>query len=387
MPESPISKLEPIAAAAKQRGIKVYQLNIGQPDIITPKEGMDAIRNLDHPIIDYTAPEGLRSYREKLVDYYKRYDISLTADEIIVTTGGSEAIFYAFITCLDPGDELIVSEPVYANYVTFAAAAGIKIRPIQTKIENGFALPPIEEFEKIINGRTRGILICNPSNPTGCVFTGKEMMQLRDMVKKHDLYLFSDEVYREFVYGDTPYMSAMLLEGIEDKVVMLDSMSKRYSECGARIGALITRNKDVRLAVLKLCQARISPPLMGQIMCEASLSAPKGYFGEVYEEYLERRNCLVEGLNKIPGVFCPMPMGAFYAMVSLPVDDSEEFCRWCLADFNYEGETVMASPANGFYITPGAGKNQVRMAYVLKKEDLERAVVVLGKALEAYNKR
>ncbi len=387
MPASPIRKLAPFAVAAKQKGIKVYHLNIGQPDIATPQEGLDALKTIDRKVLEYSPSQGYQSYLDKLVDYYGRYDIKLNTGNIIVTCGGSEALQFAFMGCFNPGDELIVPEPVYANYMGFACEMGVKVRTITTKIENGFALPAIEEFEKLINERTRAIMICNPNNPTGTLYTSEELMQLRDLVKKHDLYLISDEVYREFRYSDKPYLSALHLEGIEDNVIVIDSVSKRYSECGIRIGAFITRNEELRNTVMKFAQARLSPPLLGQVVAEASLAAPQAYHQGVYDEYIARRNCLVEGLNKIPGVFSPMPTGAFYTMVQLPIEDSDDFCRWCLEEFNYEGETVMMAPATGFYATPGAGKNQVRMAYVLKIEDLKRALIVLEKALEAYKAR
>ena len=384
MPESPISKLVPLAAAAKERGTKVYHLNIGQPDLPTPKVGLDALKNIDRKLLEYSTPEGYLSYRKKLVDYYRKFNINVEADDIVITCGGSEAVQIAFMACLDPGDEIILTEPLYANYLGFAIPAGIKVRTITTKIEDGFALPAVEKFEELINERTKAILICNPNNPTGSLYTPEEMTQIRDMVKKHDLLLFSDEVYREFVYTENPYISAGSLEGIEQNVVILDSVSKRYSECGVRIGALVTKNKEIRDTAVKFCQARVSPPLVGQIVAEASVDTPEEYFRKVYDEYVERRNCLINGLNDIPGVFSPTPMGAFYTVAKLPVDDSDKFCSWCLEKFSYENETVMMAPASGFYITPGAGHNQVRIAYVLKKEDLERALIVLRKALEAY---
>ena len=387
MPASPIRKLAPFAADAKKRGIKVYHLNIGQPDIHTPEEGLEAVKHVDRKVLEYSPSQGYPSYLEKLVGYYNRYDIKLSVDDIIVTCGGSEAVQMAFMVCLNPGDEVIIPEPAYANYMGFACETGAVVRTITTHIEDGFALPPVEEFEKVINERTRAIMICNPNNPTGTLYSREELMRLRDLVKKYDLFLFADEVYREFIYSDAPYTSAMHLEGIEDNVIMIDSVSKRYSECGIRIGAFITRNKEVRAAAMKLAQARLSPPLLGQIVAEASLDAPQAYHQGVYDEYIARRNCLVEGLNKIPGVYCPMPMGAFYTVSKLPVEDIDDFCRWCLEEFNYEGETVMMAPASGFYATPGLGKNEVRMAYVLKIEDLKRALVVLEKALEAYNAR
>ncbi len=384
MPASPIRKLAPFAAEAKKRGIKVYHLNIGQPDIHTPEEGLEAIKHVDRKVLEYSPSQGIPSYVEKLVGYYKRYNIDLSVDDIIVTCGGSEAVQMAFMVCLNPGDEVIIPEPAYANYMGFACETGAVVRTITTHIEDGFALPPVEEFEKVINERTRAIMICNPNNPTGTLYSREELMRLRDLVKKYDLFLFADEVYREFIYSDAPYTSAMHLEAIENNVIMIDSVSKRYSECGIRIGAFITRNKEVRAAAMKLAQARLSPPLIGQLVAEASLDAPQAYHKGVYDEYIARRNCLVEGLNKIPGVFCPMPMGAFYTVSRLPVKDIDDFCRWCLEEFNYEGETVMMAPASGFYATPGLGKNEVRMAYVLKIDDLKRALVVLEKALEAY---
>lgn len=384
MPSSPIRKLAPLAEDAKRRGIKVYHLNIGQPDLPTPQVAIDAIRNFDRKVLEYSPSQGFRSYREKLVGYYDKFDIHLTADDIIITSGGSEAVLFAFLSCLNPGDEIIVPEPAYANYMAFAISAGAVIRTIATTIDEGFSLPKVEKFEELINERTRAILICNPNNPTGYLYTRREMNQIRDLVKKYDLYLFSDEVYREFIYTGSPYISACHLEGIEQNVVLIDSVSKRYSECGIRIGALITKNQEVRKAVMKFCQARLSPPLIGQIAAEASLDVSEEYSRDVYDEYVERRKCLIDGLNRIPGVYSPIPMGAFYTVAKLPVDDSEKFCAWCLSDFNYEGETVMMAPASGFYTTPGAGRNEVRIAYVLKKKDLSRALVVLRKALEAY---
>ena len=384
MPASPIRKLSPLADAAKQRGIKVFHLNIGQPDLPTPQVALDAIRNIDRKVLEYSPSAGYRSYREKLVGYYEKYNIHLTADDIIVKSGGSEAVLFSFLACLNPGDEIIVPEPAYANYMAFAISAGAKIRTIATTIEEGFSLPKVEKFEELINERTRAILICNPNNPTGYLYTRREMNQIRDLVKKYDLFLFSDEVYREFIYTGSPYISACHLEGIEQNVVLIDSVSKRYSECGIRIGALITKNKEIRDAVMKFCQARLSPPLIGQIAAEASLDAGEDYLRDTYDEYVERRKCLIDGLNRIPGVYSPIPMGAFYTVAKLPVDDSDKFCAWCLSDFEYEGQTVFMAPASGFYTTPGAGRNEVRIAYVLKKEDLTRALFVLQKALEAY---
>ena len=384
MPESPIRKLVPLADAAKRRGVRVYHLNIGQPDLPTPQEGLDALRNIDRKVLEYSPSDGYRSLREKLVGYYDQYQIKLTPDDIIITTGGSEAVLFAFMSCLNPGNEIIVPEPAYANYMAFAISAGAVIRTVSTSIEEGFALPKVEQFEELINERTRGILICNPNNPTGYLYTRKEMNRIRDMVKKYDLFLFSDEVYREFIYTGSPYISACHLEGIEQNVVLIDSVSKRYSECGIRIGALITKNKTLRDAVMKFCQARLSPPLIGQIVAEASIDAPRSYMIHTYEEYIERRNCLIDGLNRIPGVYSPIPMGAFYTVARLPVDDSDKFCAWCLSEFSYEGETVMMAPASGFYTDPAKGRNEVRIAYVLKKEDLRRALYILGRALEAY---
>ena len=385
MPESPIRKLAPLAEKAKARGVKVYHLNIGQPDIKTPKVALDAIRNIDREILEYSPSDGFKSLRLKLAEYYRSFNIDVAFDDIIITTGGSEAVSFAFMSCLDPGDEIIVPEPAYANYTAFAIGAGAVVRPVVSSIDDGFALPPIEQFEELITPRTKGILICNPNNPTGYLYTRKEMNLIRDLVKKYDLYLFSDEVYREFCYTGAPYISAFHLDSIEDNVILIDSVSKRYSECGIRIGALVTKNKDVRKTVMKFCQARLSPPLIGQIAAEASMGTPKEYMMEVYDEYVERRKFLIDGLNRNPGVYSPIPMGAFYTTARLPIDDSDKFCAWCLSDFEYEGCTVMMAPATGFYTEDGLGKNEVRIAYVLNKEDLKHALVVLGKALEAYN--
>lgn len=384
MPESPIRKLAPLAVSAKKRGIKVYHLNIGQPDLPTPQVGIDALQHIDRTILEYSPSQGNQSYREKLVGYYEKYQIHVGADDIIITSGGSEAVLFAFLSCLNPGDEIIVPEPAYANYMAFAISAGARIRTITTTIDEGFCLPKVEKFEELINERTRAIMICNPNNPTGYLYTRREMNQIRDLVKQYDLYLFSDEVYREYIYTGSPYISACHLEGIEQHVILIDSVSKRYSECGIRIGALITKNTEVRKAVMKFCQARLSPPLIGQIIAESSLDAPEEYYRNVYDEYVERRKCLIDGLNLIPGVYSPIPMGAFYTVAKLPVDDSDKFCRWCLEAFDYEGETVMMAPASGFYTTPGIGCNEVRLAYVLNKKDLEKALLVLKKALEAY---
>lgn len=385
MPNSPIRKLAPLSDSAKARGLKVYHLNIGQPDLPTPEEALEAIRNIDRTILEYSSSDGYRSYREKLVGYYAKYNINVSADDIIITTGGSEAVLFAFLACLNPGDEIIVPEPAYANYMAFAVSAGAIIRTVSSSIEEGFALPPVEKFEELINERTKGIMICNPNNPTGYLYSRAEMNQIKHLVQKHDLYLFSDEVYREFIYTNSPYISACHLVGIEDNVVLIDSVSKRYSECGIRIGALITKNKELRKTLMKFCQARLSPPLIGQIAAEASLDASPDYLRDTYDEYVERRKFLIDRLNRIPGVYSPIPMGAFYTVARLPVDDADEFCAWCLSDFEYEGQTVFMAPASGFYTTPGLGKNEVRIAYVLNKDDLGNALTVLEKALETYN--
>ena len=387
MPASPIRRLAPLANEAKARGVKVYHLNIGQPDLPTPQKALDALKTVDRKILEYSPSQGFLSLREKLRAYYRKFRIELSVNDIIVTSGGSEAVLFAFLACLNPGDEIIVPEPAYANYMAFAVSVGAVIKTVTSTIDTGFALPPVEEFEKLITERTKAILICNPNNPTGYLYTRAEMNQIRDLVMKYDLYLFSDEVYREFIYTGSPYISALNLEGIENNVVLVDSVSKRYSECGIRIGALVTRNADVRRAVMKFCQARLSPPLLGQIVAEESIEGTEDYAAEVYEEYVERRKCLVVGLNRIEGVYSPIPMGAFYTVAKLPVDDADKFCEWCLSDFNYEGETVMMAPASGFYSTPGMGRDEVRIAYVLKKEDLQRALFILEKALEAYNNR
>ena len=387
MPESPIRKLAPLAYAAEAKGNKIYKLNIGQPDLPTPQKALDVLKNIDRTTLEYSPSQGYLSLRKALVNYYERYQIKLTPEEIIITAGGSEAVLFAFMSCLDPGDEIIVSEPAYANYMSFAISAGAVIRTVTTTIDEGFCLPKVEKFEELINERTKAILICNPNNPTGYLYTQKEMNQIRDLVKKYNLYLFSDEVYREFIYTGSPYISAMHLEGIEQNVVLIDSVSKRYSECGIRIGALITKNEQVRKTVMKFCQARLSPPLIGQIVAEASIEGTEQYSRDVYEEYVERRKCLIDGLNRIPGCYTPIPMGAFYTVAQLPVDDADRFCEWCLKEFDFEGETIMMAPASGFYSDSSLGKNQVRLAYILKKEDLQRALLVLQKALEAYPDR
>jgi aspartate aminotransferase len=387
MPQSPIRKLAPLAFAAEQRGIKVYRLNIGQPDLPTPQKALDVLKKIDRTTLEYSPSQGYLSLREKLVRYYNRFNIQLTANDIIITTGGSEAVLFAFMSCLNPGDEIIVPEPAYANYMAFAVSAGAVIRTIPTTIDEGFSLPKVEKFEELINERTRAILICNPNNPTGYLYNHREMDQIRDIVKKYNLYLFSDEVYREFIYTGSPYISAMHLTDIEENVILIDSVSKRYSECGIRIGALITKNEEVRKTVMKFCQARLSPPLIGQIIAEASIDGTADYSRMVYEEYMERRKCLIDGVNRIEGCYTPIPMGAFYTVAQLPVDDAEDFCAWCLSDFEYEGETIMMAPASGFYVTPGLGKDQVRLAYVLCKQDLKRALFLLEKALKQYNER
>jgi aspartate aminotransferase len=385
MPASPIRKLVPLADSAKARGLKVYHLNIGQPDIPTPECGLDAVRHLDRSILEYSPSDGFRTFREKLTAYYSRFKINVSADDIIITTGGSEAVLFALMACLNPGDEIIVPEPAYANYMAFAISAGAVIRTVASGIEQGFALPPIEQFEALINQQTKAILICNPNNPTGYLYSRSEMNQIRDLVKKYDLYLLSDEVYREFIYTGSPYISALHLVGIEENVVLIDSVSKRYSECGIREGMLITKNKELRKTVMKFCQARLSPPLLGQLVAEASLEVSDEYMMNVYEEYLERRNFVVDSLNRIPGVYSPIPMGAFYTMARLPVADADAFCAWCLSDFEYEGQTVFMAPASGFYTSPERGRNEVRIAYVLKKDELQQAMLVLEKALEQYN--
>lgn len=387
IPSSPIRKLSPLANNAKARGIKVYHLNIGQPDLPTPESALEAVRRVDRKVLEYSPSQGFLSLRKKLAEYYSKYRIELSPDDIIVTAGGSEAVLFAFMSCLNPGDEIIIPEPAYANYMAFAVSAGAVIKTVPSSIETGFALPPVEKFEELITERTKAVLICNPNNPTGYLYSRKEMNQIRDLVKKYDLYLFSDEVYREFIYTGSPYISACHLDGIEENVVLIDSVSKRYSECGIRIGALVTKNKAVREAVMKFCQARLSPPLLGQIVAEASIEGNEEYSADVYEQYVERRKCLVDGLNRIPGVYSPIPMGAFYTMVRLPVDDAEKFCKWCLTDFDYEGETIMMAPGSGFYATPGMGRDEVRIAYALNIEDLKRAVLILEKALEAYNEK
>jgi aspartate aminotransferase len=384
MPASPIRKLVPFAEEAKRKGRKVYHLNIGQPDIPTPEVALNALRGLDQKVIEYSHSAGNESYRKKLAGFYSKLGINIDHNQLLVTTGGSEAILFALNSCLNPGDEVITPEPFYANYNGFATSAGIKIVPVTSHIENDFALPPVSEIEKKIGPKTKGIIICNPNNPTGYLYTKEEILQLRDIVKKHDLFLFSDEAYREFCYDGAVHFSAMLLEGVDENVIMLDSVSKRYSECGVRIGALVTRNKEVLLTALKFAQARLSPPGLGQIVGEASIDTPPDYFREVNREYTVRRNFMVDALNKMPGVYCPKPKGAFYAVVRLPVDDSDKFAKWLLEEFEYKNQTVMVAPASGFYSTPGSGKNEARIAYVLKIDDLRNAMETLAEALKIY---
>jgi aspartate aminotransferase len=384
MPDSPIRKLVPFADKAKERGIKVFHLNIGQPDIQTPQVALDAIKSIDRKILEYSPSEGIRSFREKLAEYYHRFNIDVTADDIIITTGGSEAVTFAFMSCLDPGDEIIVPEPAYANYEAFAVVAGAVIKSIPAKIDEGFVLPPIEEFEKLITPKTKGMLICNPNNPTGYLYTQEEMGKIRDLIKKYDLFLFSDEVYREFCYTGAPYISAFHLKGIENNVILVDSVSKRYSECGLRIGALVTKNRAVYNNVMKFCQARLSPPLIGQIAAEASLDTDSEYMLKIYNEYVGRRKFLIDGLNRIDGVYSPIPMGAFYTVARLPVDDTDKFCQWLLSDFDYKKQTIFMAPASGFYTAAGKGKDEVRIAYVLKKEDLALSLKILEEALKVY---
>ncbi len=387
MPASPIRKLVPFAEDAKSRGIHVHHLNIGQPDIETPEEGLKAIKNIDLKIVEYTHSAGLESYRKDLAENYRKIGIDITHNDILVTTGGSEAIIFAFLSVLNLGDEVIIPEPFYTNYNGFAMQAGVKIVPVTSKIENNFALPPIAEFEKLITEKTKAILICNPNNPTGYLYSKEELEQLRDITLKHDLYLMSDEVYREFCYDGEIHHSALTLDGLDENVILFDSVSKRYSECGIRIGTLISKNKKVIEVAMKYAQARLSPPLFGQIVGQASLKASPEYFKRVYNEYISRRDFVIDKLNKIEGVFAPKPKGAFYTILRLPIDDAETFCKWLLKDFSYQGETVMLAPAAGFYATPGLGKNEVRLAYVLKKENLEKAVNILEIALKEYNKQ
>jgi len=384
MPASPIRKLVPYSDAAKSRGIKVYHLNIGQPDIETPVKAREAVRNADLPVLAYSHSAGILSYRKKLVEYYKSVGIELTPDEIIVTCGGSEGILFAFGSCLDPGDEVIIPEPFYANYNGFAVSSGVIVKPIFSTIENGFALPAIEEFERVITPKTKAIMICNPNNPTGYLYSEEELVELSRIVEKHDLFLFADEVYREFVYDGAKHFSVMNLKNIEQNVVLLDSVSKRYSACGVRIGAFITHNKEVYNTAMKFAQARLSPPTYGQVLGEAAIDTPKEYFDAVIKDYVARRNTVVEAINKMPGCFCPNPKGAFYAVARLPIDNSDKFCKWLLEDFDYNGKTVMLAPATGFYSTHGKGTHEVRISYCLCVEDLKEAMKCLEEALKVY---
>ncbi len=384
MPASPIRKLIPFAEEAVRKGLKVYKLNIGQPDIPTPAVALEAVRNISLKVLEYSHSAGNESYRRKLAGFYRSIGIEVDYTDILITTGGSEAVMFAMLTCLDPGDEIITSEPLYANYNGFAVSTGVKIVPVTSSIANDFALPGVEEIEKKITSRTRAILVCNPNNPTGYLYSREELSRLRDIVKKHNLYLFSDEAYREFCYDGEEHFSAMKLDGIEENVVLIDSVSKRYSECGVRIGALITRNRNVIEAALRIAQSRLSPPGLGQIAGEASIDTPPDYFREINREYTLRRNFMVDALNNMPGVYCPKPRGAFYAMARLPVDDADSFARWILEMFEYKKQTVLLAPGSGFYSTPGLGKNEVRIAYVLNTNDLKNAMETLAEALKAY---
>jgi len=384
MPASPIRKLVPYAEEAKRRGVKVYHLNIGQPDIPTPEVAMNALRNIQLKVLEYSHSAGNESYRRKLAGFYQGHGINIDHTEMLITTGGSEAVLFAMMSCMDQGDEVIIPEPFYANYNGFATAAGVKIVTVTSYISEDFALPPVAAIEKKITPKTRAIIICNPNNPTGYLYSKEELLQLREVVLKYDLYLFSDEAYREFCYDGCGHFSAMQLEGVENNVVMVDSVSKRYSECGVRIGALISKNKNVISSALKFAQARLSPPGLGQIAAEASIDTPSEYFAEVNREYTARRNFMVDALNRMPGVYCPKPKGAFYTVVRLPIDDCDKFARWLLEEFNYNKQTVMVAPASGFYSDPSLGKNEVRIAYVLKIEDLQNAMIVLEVALKVY---
>ncbi|MEJ6736476.1 MAG: pyridoxal phosphate-dependent aminotransferase [Flavobacteriales bacterium] len=384
MPESPIRKLVPYAEAAKKKGRTVYHLNIGQPDIETPKVAIDAIKNIDLGVIEYSHSAGIESYRKCLAAYYNNLNLDVSFEDILVTTGGSEALLFAFNSCLNEGDEVIIPEPFYANYNGFAKTAGVNVVPVTSSINEGFALPPIEEFEKLITNKTKAILICNPGNPTGYLYSEEELNTLRDMVKKHDLYLIADEVYREFCYDGQAHYSVFNLEGIDDNMIVIDSVSKRYSMCGARIGAFISKNKKLVDIALKYAQARLSPPTLGQIAGEAALATPQSYFDDVISEYVSRRDIVIKGLNNIDGVKCPNPGGAFYAVAELPVKNAERFCQWLLEEFDYNNQTVMIAPAAGFYATKGLGEREVRIAYVLNKESLENAIECLEQALKVY---
>ncbi|MCD4665567.1 MAG: pyridoxal phosphate-dependent aminotransferase [Bacteroidales bacterium] len=384
MPASPIRKLVPYAEEAKKRGVKVYHLNIGQPDIETPEVALKAIRNFDKKVVEYSHSAGIQSYREKLVDYYKKHNIYITADEIIIGAGASEAILFAMNSCMDPGDEIIIPEPFYANYNGFAVNSGVKVVPIPSSIETGFALPPIAEFEKAISPKTKAIIICNPNNPTGYLYSKEELEVLREIVLKYDLFLFADEVYREFCYDGKEHYSVMHLEGLDQNVVLIDSVSKRYSACGVRIGAMISKNKELMATAMKFAQARLSPPSFGQVAAEAALDTPESYFVDVLNEYLARRNVVVEAINKMEDAFCPNPEGAFYVVAKLPIDNSDKFCQWLLEDFEYLKQTVMMAPATGFYATKGKGLNEVRISYVLNVEDLKNSMICLDQALKVY---
>ena len=384
MPESPIRKLVPFAEKAKKAGKKVYHLNIGQPDIKTPELALDAIHNFSNEVVEYSHSAGFESYRKGLASYYQNLAIDVDYNDVMVTTGGSEALLFALNSCLDPGDEVIIPEPFYANYNGFSMSAGVKVKPIATSINDGFALPAIEEFEKLITPKTKAILICNPGNPTGYLYSKKELETLRDIVIKYDLFLIADEVYREFAYDGNQHHSVLNIEGLGQNAIVIDSTSKRYSMCGIRVGCIVSKNKEVMTTALKFAQARLSPPTFGQIAGEAALSTPKSYFQEVSSEYVSRRDVLIEGLNKIEGVICPKPKGAFYAIAQLPIDDADKFAQWLLEDFDFNGETVMVAPAAGFYATPNTGINQVRIAYVLNKESLKAAIKILDEALKVY---
>lgn len=384
MPDSPIRKLAPFAVAAKSAGKRVLHLNIGQPDIATPDVALEAVKGMDRTVIEYSPSDGFATYREGLSAYYASVDVHVTPDQIIVTTGGSEALVFAFQACLEPGDEVIIPEPFYANYNGFATMAGVKVVPVTSRIEDGFALPPVADIAAKVTSRTRAVLICNPGNPTGYVYTDQELEAIRSLVLEHDLYLFADEVYREFCYGDQAPTSVLSLQGLDDHVVLMDSVSKRYSMCGARVGALVTRNAAVHQACMRFAMARLSPPTLGQIAGEAALRTPRSYFEDVKAAYVERRDVLIEGLQAIPGVAVPSPGGAFYAVARLPIDSSDHFCEWILSDFDWKGETVMMAPASGFYATPGAGRDEVRIAYVLEADAIRRAVEILAEALKVY---
>lgn len=385
MPASPIRRLAGAARAAERRGINVYKLNIGQPDVPTPPQAFEALRRIERKVLEYSPSEGTESLRRKLAEYYGRFGLDIQPDDIIVTSGGSEAVLFAFMACLDPGDEIIVPEPAYANYMAFAISAGARIVPVTTTIADGFRLPDVTEFECLITPRTKGILICNPNNPTGYIYTRAELEAIAGLASRHGLFLFSDEVYREFCYSDEPFVSVMSLESVRENAVLIDSVSKRYNECGIRIGALVSRDPEVRANVMKFCQARLSPPLLGQIVAEASIDTPDEYMRGVYEEYLRRRNFLTDRLNRIPGCHSPMPMGAFYTVASLPVGDADDFCRWCLEEFSHNGSTVFMAPASGFYTDHSLGRNQVRIAYVHEIPYLSAALDILEAALKKYN--